>query len=447
MALYRIGAHLDPNSIKGRIPLAEWIPESTPVPDLAAACQGLLASTQSLIRSKTEDILDLFQAFSDQLLAEHGELLSSLSPAGLPFIVSFLRKSNLSRMLETSLPGRSQGLDGFIPLAGQTTQVRARPRGMVVHWLAGNVLSLGIISLIQGLLTRNANLVKLPSASGHILPPVFSLIREVEIKSAEGRSLHGEELLNCVMFVACESSDREAQSQLSQAADVRVIWGGEEAVEQVTKLPRRPYSEDLIFGPKHSLVVLGKDALTRDNLAQVAEQVARDASWFEQEACTSPHSVYVETGGEVTPQEFAQGLAAGMEKVLKRIPLLPLSPAQAYAVVEARSLHQLTGEVFSSSGTEWTVILPGPESETPRVGARVVYVRPLHQLTDLQPVISRSTQTLGLLMHNERRTSFAEMISAMGIDRITPPGEMHLYDHPWDGMFPLDRLVRWVSLR
>ena len=420
---------------------------STPVPDLAVACQEILADTQALREGRTGDILDLFQIFSDQLLDDHGDILSKYSALGLPFLVPFLRKSNLNRMLKTSLPGREAGLDGFFPLPGKEIQVRAQPRGIVVHWLAGNVLNLGIISLVQSLLTRNANIVKLPSAGGSILPQIFSMIKEAKIDRTAGPSLQGGDLLKCVMFVTCESHDHEAQAQLSRAADVRVIWGGDEAVEQVSRLPRRPYSEDLIFGPKHSLVVLGKNALLRNNLAQVAEQVARDASWFEQEACTSPHTIYVEIGGEVTPREFAQALAVTMEKAQKRIPRLPLDPGKAYAIAEARSVHQLTGEVFASKGTEWTVILPGPESDTPGVGGRVVFIRPLYRLTDLLPFINRSTQTLGLLMHKERRTLFAEMISARGLDRITQPGEMHLFDHPWDGMFPLDRLVRWVSLR
>ena len=93
-----------------------------------------------------------------------------------------------------------------------------------------------------------------------------------------------------------------------------------------------------------------------------------------------------------------------MEKAQKRIPRLPLSPGQAYAIAEARSIHQLTGEVWASKGTEWTVILPDSESHTPGVGGRVVFVRPLHQPTDLLPFISRRTQTLGLLMHRERKS-------------------------------------------
>ena len=189
MAIYRIDEHNTP----------------TPVPDLAAACEVILADTQALRQSRTEDILDLFQIFSDQLLDDHGDILSKYSALGLPFLVPFLRRSNLSRMLKVSLPGREAGLDGFFPLPGKEIQVRARPRGMVVHWLAGNVLNLGIISLVQSLLTRNANIIKLPSAAGFILPQVFSLIKEAKIERAAGPSLQGGDLLKCVMFVTCES--------------------------------------------------------------------------------------------------------------------------------------------------------------------------------------------------------------------------------------------------
>ena len=35
----------------------------------------------------------------------------------------------------------------------------AHPRGIITHWLAGNVPILGMISLIQGIITKNTNLL------------------------------------------------------------------------------------------------------------------------------------------------------------------------------------------------------------------------------------------------------------------------------------------------
>ena len=33
----------------------------------------------------------------------------------------------------------------------------------------------------------------------------------------------------------------------------------------------------------------------------------------------------------------------------------------------------------------------------------------------------------------------------LGIERCPEVGRMSLYDAPWDGMYPIDRMGRWVS--
>jgi hypothetical protein len=45
----------------------------------------------------------------------------------------------------------------------------------------------------------------------------------------------------------------------------------------------------------------------------------------------------------------------------------------------------------------------------------------------------------------ERRLEVAEALTARGVERCPEVGRMALYDAPWDGMFPMDRMVRWVS--
>ena len=73
--------------------------------------------------------------------------------------------------------------------------------------------------------------------------------------------------------------------------------GGRDAVESVMNLPRRFGTEDIIFGPKLSYMVIGREAL---NSARAVTKLARgasiDASVFDQTACASPHTIFVEQG-------------------------------------------------------------------------------------------------------------------------------------------------------
>jgi hypothetical protein len=78
--------------------------------------------------------------------------------------------------------------------------------------------------------------------------------------------------------------------------------------------------------------------------------------------------------------------------------------------------------------------------------SRVLFVTEVDDLFDVVKLISHRNQTLGLLLDDERRASFAEAVTAAGIERITNVGKMSLFSYPWDGMFPMERFVRWTSL-
>ena len=49
----------------------------------------------------------------------------------------------------------------------------ARPQGIAVHWIAGNVPVLGVISLFQSLLTKNKSIIKVPVNFKNVLPALL----------------------------------------------------------------------------------------------------------------------------------------------------------------------------------------------------------------------------------------------------------------------------------
>ena len=325
-------------------------------------------------------------------------------------------------------------------------KVMALPRGLVTHWLSGNVPAIGLISLVQGLLTRNANIIKLSRRNGLALPALFKEICRFDLRAGGDAGLSGRALADAVMFVYCEPDDKHAQAALSRVSDVRVVWGGGEAVDSIIRLPRKPGSEDILSGPRFSLAVVGRESLTMAGLDRLAEKLALDASAFDQRGCNSPRVVFVERGGEAEPSEFARALAAAMAKALKRIPKAPADAGEAYAVASLRAEYALAGEVLSSSGTEWTVICTEEPGPVRACGSRVVFVRPVENALDVADFLTPEVQTVGLSLEEPRRTTFALAAAARGASRITPVGAMSYYDYPWDGLFPVDRLVRWVSL-
>jgi hypothetical protein len=393
-----------------------------------------------------DELLDFFDKLSQSWTTIDSNFQKKFGYLGISFLIHFLSRQNLEQILKTSLKNDIKHLDTFIFNQNLNKSIMAHPKGTIIHWLAGNVPVLGMLSLVQGIITKNINIVKLPRENGFILPKMVQEIYNYSTELKSGKKISGKDIFGSTSFVYCSKDDIPAQTILSKAADVRVAWGGKEAVEGVLRSPKKYWADDVIFGPKYSFVVIGKNSFPKENLDNLAYRIALDASIFEQQGCNSPHTIFVEKNGEVDETKVAQAIAKAMQKVLKRIPKPQVSPAIASNVINIRAEYDFLGEVFCSEGTEWTVILSDEQGVADACYSRTLFVRPIDNINQILNYIDHSKQTMGLSICNEDKLAFSINATRKGIERITDLGKMSVYDHPWDGMFPMERFIRWVSL-
>lgn len=420
-----------------------------PVADFAAVVGQLHAARARLDGYSVDETIALVAAAARRWAMDPH--LAPLQTQGLSFLCAWCSAENLRRMADASLRGRRGFLDGFLAVGGRhRTGLTALPRGLVVHWLAGNVPALAMLVLSQALIARNANLLKASRRSARVLPLLLDAFRGLEIRTPAGKVLYGNDLLGCIAVVYFDREDRSSASLISSAADVRIAWGGAEAVRAIVDLPRRPTAEDIVFGPRLSLMVIGREALGTERQARrLARGAAVDASVFDQYACASPHTIFIETGAAGPgPRQFAQQLATEMARARVRIPKAPDSPEESGRIAQLRLRRELEGcEVWHSADASWTVILdeinPGL---APPSYSRVITVKPVADVLDVVPFITPDIQTIGLALTGPRRLEFARDAARRGADRFPEVGRMTHFDTPWDGLFPMDRLVRWVPL-
>jgi hypothetical protein len=305
---------------------------------------------------------------------------------------------------------------------------------------------LGIISLLQSLLCKNANLLKVSHLSPGVLPHLLAGLAGATYTNRAGKTITGRLLTDTVAVVYADRRDEAAARALSLLADVRVAWGGHEAIEAITSLPRRAGAEEIVFGPKTSFAVVGAERLgDLETARRVATAIAHDAAAFDQQGCNSPHTVFVERGGAVPPTEFARLLAAAMTTVCRQSPLRHVDAAAAMNVLGTRAEYDMRGEAWYSRGVDWTVVYAEQDQglATPCF-LRTLFVRPVDDVFAVVGYCSRQTQTAGLAV-DDRRLALADALTARGVERCPNVGNMRLYETPWDGLFPMERLVRWVS--
>ena len=441
----------DANHVAGWLDLPIDLHELPQAGDLAAVA-GRLKEGRALLDQYSSDELIALIAAAARRWTEADGPLAPLKQQGLSFLVNWCSGDNLRRLADESLRGRRGHLDGFMPSADHGREfLRAVHRGLACHWLAGNVPLLGMLVLVQSILCRNANLLKVASSHGRALPALLDAFRGLEVAMPGGRLLRGDDILESIAVVYFSRDDAAAGEQMSQAADVRIAWGGAEAVAGILDLPRRYSCEDIVFGPKLSFMVIGREQLdTPRAVRKLAKAAATDASVFDQYACASPHNIFVEAGGAMaSPHAFAEALAEDMAKSELRIPKGPADLATMSAIRSARMRHELQGSLWSSPDTNWTVLLGdmgGAPVLKPPVYSRTVSVQPVHDAMDCATLASPDIQTISLALAGPRRLAFAEQAARLGAMRFPDIGRMTHFQSPWDGLFPMERLVRWVSL-
>ncbi|NMC03611.1 MAG: acyl-CoA reductase [Candidatus Lokiarchaeota archaeon] len=381
-------------------------------------------------------VVELFQKFSDNILKDP----STKGIEGVPFLSAWLRKSNLIQIIEKNLKDIGY-LDAF---TGDKKRIKAQPRGVVSHWIAGNVPTIGLFSLFQSMLVGNANIMRVPPKSHETLVRLLHVFAETRIETGVSGAL----LLKSVAIIYYDKADAKANEDLSDIADARVVWGGEEAVKAITNVPRRAHCEDIIFGPKYSLAVMDAAAVKSENLGRTLKFLASDIFLFDQAACTSPHVVFCEKEG-ADIASLARMLGDEMAKLAKRFPKIDVDQFIMTRIINARAEHALdpAASVVCSPENDWTILInQRPGLEEP-IESRTVYLKVVDSIMDVVPLITKKVQTIGCAIDDKAKLlAFADEATFRGVARCVNIGQMHLFDSPWDGMLFMSRLVNWVTL-
>lgn len=376
------------------------------------------------------------------------EALSGAQAQGLKFLQTWCQAEHLTKIANEGLRGNRMYADGFVP--SDDTGIRsvyAVSAGLVCHWLAGNVQVLGMFVLIQSILAKNVNLIRVSARDNGVFEHLLRAFEGEEYITPGGYRISGDDLLACTAIVSYDHSDQSAGIAMSMLADARIAWGGAEAVSAVAAYPCGYDCTDIIMGPKLSFAVVSKEALSDEHSARkLARRIAVDASVFDQTGCASAHNVFVERGGGVEPAGFAKLLSEAMERVAVQIPKGQMSPEMFAAVHSARGIYDFKGTVYGDSDSVWTVLYSEEVQLNKPVYSRVVFVHPTDHINDVIPFVSGDIQTIGLAANGAKAMDFAVKAAGRGAVRFPVCGKMLNFESPWDGMFIMDRLVRFVTL-
>lgn len=368
-----------------------------------------------------------------------------MTRAGLEALADNLSRTAMLRRLTADL-GDPYYVDEFRFLQPFEGQVKAEPRGVVAHVAAGNVFVSAVDSLAQGIVTKNVNLLKM-SGADPLFPFLFArAVQEVDPHGIVSRTF---------ALLPFRGGNVEVENQLKTRCNAIVVYGGGDAVAAY-RSGCGLHTHLIEYGPKYSCALLDAAALERVGLDNVCELVARDLTMWDQSACTSPHTIYV--NDRDTALRFAEKLAAHMAGWAERLPHGAIPLQEQVEITRTRELARVgqalgEGQLFipAKARQDWTIVYE--EEPTFRVSChhRTGYVKPLAgigQLAEILKPYGEFVQSVGILADPGTTYAWADQLIAVGADRITEVGEMTRRKHgaPHDGGRGTAELVRWIGL-
>ncbi len=420
--------------------------DNKPIENLEQIINAIKKKQVWLSKQPTEAIIGLINAARNKW--DNDINLKNYLDTGLSFLSGWCEPSRISNMIDAGLRGQRGHLDNFMPRRDiPHSSLKALPKGVVCHWLSGNVPLLGMFALIQSILSKNVNLIKVSADKSQALPLILDTFKGLIYSTPSGYTIRGDDLLETIALVYFDRKQSKIAEYFSSNADVRIAWGGREAIEAISNLPKKFTCQDILFGPKLSMMVIGKEALSSEKMIRkLVRRAATDSSVFDQFACASPHTIFVEKGGNITPKKFARLLALAMDKALIRLPAKAPDIGQSNKIRSKISEYEFIGESWSDKYLRWAVLYSEDNDLVDPTYHRVITVKGINNVNDVIDGINDGIQTVGLALNGERRLDFANAIMQKGAMRCPDVGFMTHFDSPWDGVFVLDRLVRWVSL-
>ncbi len=379
---------------------------------------------------ETETVVDACARLLARL--ENGELSSLLARYATPNMLEvleryrpLLRRESLEYKLAVELGGWER--TGPRPFGRSLTV----PLGTLFHVTAGNLDGLPAFSALEGLLTGNVNLVKLPSGD-----PGLSLALMKRLTEEEPR------LAPFLYAFDIPSQDAASLRKLAGLADGAVIWGGVEAVKTLRQLV--PAGCRLIeWGHRLSFAYLsGRPA--REELDALAAHIVQTGGLL----CSSCQVVYLDTDDFDAAEAFCRTFLPVLERAAQTSRRTAGQTAQAtlyaYETFLEKAVDTPQARVFRGRGCSLT-LCPDEELElSPLYGNVLVKRLPQPQLLAALRRQKGQLQTAGLLCPPEDRENLTELLLRAGLTRVTSvghmsapfPGEAH------DGMYPLRQYLR-----
>lgn len=370
-------------------------------------------------------------AFAPERIALIGRFAASIQKdprwhdvAPVLALAFWLRKAAVTRMAEAFR-------------AGAYPRSIATGRGIAFHLPPQNVDTLFLYSWAIAFACGNTNVVRLPE---QVSPTMTALLDPLVGLLDEAGS--GD------LFLTYPRADTTANERLSAVADCRLVWGGDAKAEMFNRLPTRLGGKSLAFSDRYSHAILSARAvaaLDEAGLDRLAKALHDDIRLFDQQACSSPHTIHLVDADEAGLRGIRH-LLERLDGLARRAPTTdPAHGMAKFAAACALAADDLAATATRFSNETTVIELVPTESRGSAVGGGFLSVRIAPSLAAIAETLTARDQTLTHFgLGADDFATFATHAASRGVARLVPVGTALNFDQVWDGYDLVGELTRMV---
>jgi hypothetical protein len=320
-----------------------------------------------------------------------------------------------------------------------------KARGTVFHLAPSNVDTIFIYSWMLSLLAGNKNIIRVSgkeqTQKNELLSCLINILKDPEHKEISERTI-----------ILTYEHDQNTTLLISEQCHTRVVWGGDETVNSIRKIPLAPMANELVFPDRFSLSILNAEAFLdadENDKTNLLEQFYNDSYWFDQMACSSPRLI-IWIGDKNHIKDAQKIFWSIFEQVISRkdYELQPAVQVQKFTTGLWLAAEQETTSInFEKSISRVSFQFLPQEARERHCGGGLFYECVMPNLRTVSAIIKDKDQTLSYFgFSNEELIDFMDQVSTRGIDRIVPIGQALNFDGIWDGQNFLRSFMREVVI-
>lgn len=319
--------------------------------------------------------------------------------------------------------------------------------GMVFHIAPSNVPINFAFSYVFSLLAGNANVVRVPTRdfpqTGIVCRAINQLLANEKYKN----------IADMTVFVKYQQDDG-ITGAFSEKCNARVIWGGDQAINNIRKLPIPERSIEIAFADRYSLCAIDADSvLQADNatLKRLAGSFYNDTYLMDQNACSSPHLIVWLGKGAVVGEAKEKFWDSVYEVTAAKYELQPINAVDKYVLLCENAIELNAIANFKKHGNYLYRIeldsLPD-NMDAFRGQYGFFYEYDAQNINSIAHIINTKYQTLTYFGLNKAQLlDFVVKNRLSGIDRIVPIGSALDIGVIWDGYDIIKSLSRIIDFK